>query len=705
MRSLIAMGVGWLVYCPLAVAAPDFETQVIPVLTKSGCNSGACHGAAIGRGGFRLSLLGYDPDLDYETMLRDLQGRRVNLVKPEKSLLLRKPTRDLAHEGGHKLAAGGDGYKLVRDWIAAGAPRETRRTLQSVEITPTTKTLPAAGEKFALKVIARYKDGATEDVTPWAVFTPTDTAALRINAEGEVMSLRRGQSAVMVRFLGEVGSVSVTVPLADEPVKGGRPRTNYIDDHVNRALDQLRLPHSPCASEETLVRRLYIDLIGTLPEPREVDDFVNDKSTDKRAKLVERLMQRPEFADFWALKWGDLLRIDSKRLQPEGAMAFHQWVRDQVVRNTPLDRMAREMILTLGDGHAVGPVNFSRIPGDAGNHAEHVSQVFLGVRLQCANCHNHPLDRWTQDDYHGLAAVFSKLSRGRSIALQAKGEVIHPKTGKSAVPRIPGVEFLTGDGDPREKFTDWLTSAENPYFARAAVNRLWRELMGRGLVEPIDDHRSTNPATHPELLQALAKDFVEHRFDVRHTIRTIVASEAYQRSSLAAGANKSDDRFYSRALLRPLPPAVMVDAVAKVTGVAEKLGNRPTGERAIALMDARVESTPLDLLGRCVRDNSCTPSLVGAGSLPLALHKINGPWLHDKIVSAQGKLHQSLANRKTDEEIVASFYETALGRKPSAKERAHWKTKLAADTPEERIGKFEDFLWALLNSTEFACNH
>ena len=312
-----------------------------------------------------------------------------------------------------------------------------------------------------------------------------------------------------------------------------------------------------------------------MPSPAEVDEFLADRAPDKHARLVDRLLASPEFVDHWAYKWGDLLRIESGRLGAEGAAAFHGWVRDAVARNTPLDRMAREMILALGDGDRVGPANFSRVASDARSQAELVSQAFLGVRLQCANCHDHPLDRWTRDDYHGLAAVFARVDRGRTVRLRERGEVIHPGTGLAASPRIPGERPIPGDGDPREAFAEWLTAPENPYFARAAVNRIWRELMGRGLVEPVDDHRATNPPTHPALLDVLARDLVAHGFDTRHTIRTILASEAYRRESRPVPGSPDDDRFYSHALARPLPPHVLVDAVARVTGVPEPLGDLP----------------------------------------------------------------------------------------------------------------------------------
>ncbi|MCA1686115.1 MAG: DUF1549 and DUF1553 domain-containing protein, partial [Planctomycetia bacterium] len=393
------------------------------------------------------------------------------------------------------------------------------------------------------------------------------------------------------------------------------------------------------------------------------------------------------------------------RLGPEGAAAFHAWVRDAVVRNTPLDRMAREMILALGDGDRVGPANFSRVASDARSQAELVSQVFLGVRLQCANCHDHPLDRWTRDDYHGLAAVFARVDRGRTVRLRERGEVVHPGTGLAASPRIPGERPIPGDCDPREAFAEWLTSQKNPYFARAAVNRIWRELMGRGLVEPVDDHRATNPPTHPALLDTLARDLVAHGFDTRHTIRTILASEAYRRGSRAVPGSPEDDRFYSHAPARPLPPHVLVDAVARVTGVPEPLGDLPRGTSAGSLGDSRVASESLDLLGRCRRESVCTPDVAANGSLGLALHAINGPWLNVKLADPAGRLHRMVREGRDDGEIIAEFYRLALGRRPRDAELAHWTREIAGAGEAGRLGALEDFAWALLLSPEFTRNH
>jgi hypothetical protein len=703
-----------------STAPVDFETQVIPVLTRSGCNSGSCHGAAIGRGGFKLSLLGYDPQSDFDTLVNEFEGRRVNRAHPEKSLLLRKPSLDLAHEGGLRLDPGADGFRIIREWIAAGVPRNPRRTLERIDVSPKTNWLERPGDRFLVQVQAHFHQGdrrMTEDVTRWSVIAASDAVAAAVDPRGDITALRRGQNTIMVRFLGEVAAVTVTVPIGEQPLQDlRRPQANFIDQHVNRTLDDLRLPHSPRTDDVVFIRRVYLDLIGALPDPHQVDEFVKDNDAEKRARLVEWLLARPEFVDLWSYKWGDLLKIESHRLQPQGVTAFHEWVRSCVAQNTPLDVMARAMLLAQGDAHRVGPANFHRVPNDARSEAEHVSRVFLGVRLQCANCHNHPLDRWTQDDYHGLAAVFARVDRGQEVRVLPRGEVIHPKTGKPATPKIPGGNYLhpdtmpsaalihaaiaPRDDDLRADVAKWLTRPDNPFFARAAVNRIWAELMGRGLVEPVDDHRATNPATHPELLDALTQDFIAHGFDMRHSIRTIVESEAYQRSSMATPGNEGDDRFYSKAIVRPLPPHVLVDAVGKVTGIAELLGSR-----AIALSDSRVTSEPLDLLGRCSRDSDCGLAPSVAGSLPLTLHTINGTWLNAKIEHPAGRLSQHLQSQTSTDEIVSECYRIALSRTPHDQELNYWKQELADPTDLERREALEDFLWALLNSAEFTTNH
>lgn len=698
---------------------PDFETQVMPVFTKFGCNSAACHGAAIGRGGFHLSLLGYDPQSDHGRIVHQYQGRRTNTADPEKSLVLLKPSRQLRHGGGRRFRTDSEAYQILRSWLAAGAPRSTGRHIESLSVTPGSQVLGKVGDQFQLQVVAKFDDGTQADVTRWAVYNPNDGEAVKCSRGGEVTAKRRGQSSVMVRYLGQVGCVMVTVPLDKlTDSQGQRPRANFIDEHVNRTLDQLGLDHSPAAPDATFARRIYLDLIGCLPTPAEVDRFVSDSNPQKRERLIDELMTRPEFVDLWSYKWGDLLRVESGRLSRPGAEAFHRWVRQKIARNTPLDEMARQLVMAQGDSFEAGEANFHRVAQNPVKQAEYFSGVFLGVRLQCANCHNHPLDSWTQDDFHGLAAIFAGLSREQVVKPQGPATIIHPRTGRPATQRLPGQRYLQESEEPRKALGDWLTAENNPFFARTAVNRIWRDLMGRGLVEPIDDHRATNPATHPELLSSLAQDFVEHGFDVKHAIKTIVLSAAYQRSSLSQGNNKIDDRFYAKALVRPLPPTVIVDAVSTVTSVPEKFTGYP-GLRAIELGDARIRSEPLELLGRCDRRANCdAPDASPGSSLSLMLHIINGKWLNEKIEDQDGRLRTQLQTElsiafrsfpllstKTNAELINLFYQLAYSRKPDQAELDHWEEKLTAASASERQEKYQDFVWALLNSAEFCCNH
>ncbi|MCI0461873.1 MAG: DUF1549 and DUF1553 domain-containing protein [Gemmataceae bacterium] len=700
--SLLAAAV--LVGAPPAI--PHFDTELIPVLTKAGCNAGACHGAAAGRGGFRLSLLGGDPAADYDTIVHELEGRRVNLARPGESLLLAKPTGRRSHQGGVRLEEDGPGAKRLADWIVAGAPRLPARRLTHFEVRPARCVVDKAGTELALRATARFDDGRSDDVTAWTVFTASDPAAVEIDPDaGRATVRRRGQHVVIARFLDRVVPLQLTLPLADTPVDLAKePRTNFIDDEVLKTLAVLRLPVSPAADDATFLRRVRLDLTGTLPGRDEVEAFLADRTADKRAQLVNLLLQSDAFVDYWTHRLATLLRIHPLPNEKEGARALHGWLREQIRTGTPMDEVARALLTAVGDSHVVGPAYFTRLTPDARGQAELVSQVFLGVRLQCANCHNHPLDRWTQDDYHGLAAVFARLERGRVVKVASRGAVTNPRTGEPALPRLPGVRSLEANADGRDQFAQWLTAPDNPYFARAIVNRLWRALYGRGLVEPADDLRDTNPATHPELLDRLAADFVQHGQDIRHTLRLIALSQAYGRSGAANAANQADDRFYSHAYRRPLEPEVLADALAQVTGVSDRYGDEPLGTRAITLFDPRTPAPSLDILGRCSRQMSCEGTTAGGG-LPAKLHQLNGELINRKLAAPDGHLHRLMDAGNTDEEIVTDFYFRALGRPPTGRERAFWRQRLVAAGKTERAEWLEDIIWSLLNCNEFSTNH
>jgi len=692
-----------------ADAPVDFGTQIIPVLTKAGCNAGSCHGAALGRGGFKLSLWGSNAAVDYQTMVHELEGRRVNLSRPDKSLVLLKPTIAVHHEGGRRLSSKGPGAKLILDWLAAGAPPPANRRLRQLSINPQQAVLDKVGQSVRLKISAAFDKGALQDVTAWTVFSPTDPAAVEVDKTGKATVLRPGQHTVIIRYLDQVKAVRLSVPLTDKAITvSAEARRNFIDDQVLETLKTLRLPLSAQTNDAAFLRRVSLDLTGTLPRPDDVLAFVRDPSKGKRARLIDKLLKSSAFIDYWTYRWANLLQINSKRLQ-DGGRVFHDWLKEQVTANTPLDAMSRQMLTTIGDSYQKGAANFSRVPGNAREQAEYVSRVFMGVRLRCANCHDHPLDMWKQDDYHGMAAMFARVQRGRVVSIRKFGDVTHPRTGKPAVPRIPATRFLDSGEDGRAALAKWLTAPDNRYFAKAAVNRMWQAMMGRGLVEPVDDLRATNPATHPALLDELAADFIEHKFDMRHTLRTIANSAAYQRASTSVNGNEGDDQFYSRARIRALPAEVIADAIAQVTGVPDQYGNQPVGTRAIILWDAQIPAPALDILGRCSRQAVCETTPAGSGGMAQMLHLINGKLINRKVASAQGTLHQLLKSKKTDEQIIQQLYLLTLGRKSSAAEISHWTKQIAeaesvANEDFPRKSVLEDLFWALISSRQFMSN-
>jgi len=691
----------------LAAPAVDFDTEIIPLLTKVGCNAGACHGAAAGRGGFQLSLLGSNPAADYDRIVRELEGRRVNLARPQASLILAKPSGTLDHEGGVRFDDDSPQAARLRAWLAAGAPRLKLRRLVRYEVTPREQVLERPGESVALKAIAVFDDGSQQDVTPWTVFTSSDPAALEVDDAGQATLHRPGQHTLLLRFLSEVVAVRISAPLGEAVVDLSRERrANFIDDEVLATLATLRVPPASPAEDGAFLRRVRIDLTGRLPSKDEVRQFLGDRSGDKKERLVDRLLASPEFVDYWTFQFAKLLRVQSKSMQVEGATALHGWLRERVARNAPWDATVRELVTATGDSHRVGAANFYRVGGNARDQAEFFSEALMGVRLRCANCHDHPLDRWTQDDYHGLAANFARLERGREVRVTSRGEVTHPVTGEPAQPRLPGVRFLKPEDEVRTELAGWLIARENPYFAASTVNRLWKALLGRGLVEPVDDLRATNPATHPKLLDRLAQDFVSHGYDVRQTLRLIATSATYARRESAGESIAGIDELYAGAIRRPLEAEVLLDALADVTGVAEAFAGQVPGTRAVMLVDGVQVSTALDLLGRCARGSGTCGGATTSGGLSTRLHLINGELLNKRLTSDEGTLAKRLAEEPSDDKLLAEFFLTALAREPRPREREVLRSHFAkAKSPEERRRIWEDVLWGMLSSREFTTNH
>jgi hypothetical protein len=699
----------------MAADTIDFAADIVPVFTRYGCNAGACHGAAAGRGGFHLSLLGGDPNADFDSVVRQFQGRRVNLANVDKSLLLEKPTGDLDHGGDVLFAPDSEPAELVRRWIESGAKRGDRRKLISLEISPQRHVGQSQDERVNLSVIATFQslDQTTQrDVTRWTVFTPTDPSAITIDDNHQATIHRPGMHVVLARFLDRVEPISLAVPFfdsssdnIDHAIKDRTPDDRLIDNHVDSMLRQLRLPVSPPADDATWIRRVTLDLAGRLPTGDETDEFVSSGDSNKRRLAVDRLLQADSFFDYWTLRLARLFNLHSLPNETAGTTAFADWIRQCVKDDMGFDQIAEQLLASTGDSHIIGPANFARMVPDARSHAELVGRVFLGIRIGCANCHNHPLDRWTQDDYHGLAAIFAPLQRGRHVSMASRGAVTNPRTGQPAIPRIPGHgDLIAGPDDHRIMLAKWLASDGKQAFARATVNRIWQSMLGRGLVDPTDDLRDTNPPSHPELLDQLSNDFIDNHYSIRHTLRKIALSETYGRGR-ATAENAIDERFYSHRIARPLMPEVLADAIADVTGVANRFGDQTGTARAVKILDPLIRSESLDILGRCNRPAICTESANDSPGLAADLHKINGGLINAKITSPDGRLHQLIASGMSDRQIIETFYRLALCRMPSEAESQRWCESVQDDEPVMRKQKLEDFVWAILNSQAFSYNH
>jgi hypothetical protein len=737
----------------------EFTREVVPILTHAGCNQGSCHGSQYGKGGFKLSLSGFEPSLDYFSIVKHAGGRRALPFDPPQSLLLRKPTLTVAHQGGLRLKLGSRDYRILEAWLREGAPGPGANdpVVQKVEVFPTARILHA-GEKQTLVVRAIYSDGVVRDVTPWARLNTLNDGVASVSPEGVVTAIGRGETAIMVRFGGEVSVARITVPFAHIAKYPNLPRYNYIDEHILRKWKMLGLLPSGLCDDATFIRRVYLDVIGTLPSPEEVRAFLADRSSDKRAKLIDRVLDRPEYADYWTLKWGDLLRSTPSYLGGKGMWSFTNWIREQFRNNTPMDRFAYALITAQGSTYTTGPANYYRVARTPPDLAETTAQVFLGMRLQCTKCHHHPFERWSQADYYKFAAFFARVGLKGSnefgifggeqvVRLATNGEVTHPKTGEVMKPTPLGgypatmrvrtlktAELIDPDpdanGDRRKLLAEWITK-DNLLFARNIVNRYWGYLMGRGLVEPIDDQRATNPPTNPELLDALAKDFVAHGYDLKHLIRTICNSRVYQLSSQPTKQNQGDTAFYTHYYIKRMPAEVLLDAINTATGTQEKFGGLPPGFRAIQLPHPQIESRFLDLFGRAPRVIACECERAAEPTMAQALNLMMGDVVNRKVQDANGLIAKLMAAKKSDEEIIQTFYLTAMSRPPTTQELqlAQRAVHALCDRPVllpsrqipylpqarlprteeakavDRKAALEDILWALFNSKEFVFIH
>jgi hypothetical protein len=697
-----------------------FERDVEPILTRAGCNAGACHGKSRGQNGFALSLLGFDPARDYEAIVKDAGGRRVSRLMPAESLLLAKAAAQLPHGGGLRLTPGTSGYETVRRWIAAGMPRTPTDAprVERIAVEPTERTLKRS-ESFALRVTAHYTGGSAEDVTALAAFASSEPALVKVDAEGRVTAGPiPGDATISARFVGLFANCDVNIPLPDA-VPAARydelPRSNFIDEPVWAKHRKLGLLPSAPAGEATFLRRAYLDVIGRLPTPDEARQFLADPAAGKRARLIARLLDRPEYADHWANKWVDLLRPNPYRVGIKAVLNLDGWIRDAFRRNLPYDRFVREIVTARGSTFEQGPATIFRDRRDPEEIAPMVSQLFLGIRLECAKCHHHPFESWDQAQFYEFAAYFARIGRkgtglsppisgSEEIMYTAKsGSVKHPLTGQVLGPRaLFGSAPVSDDpdSDPREALACWMTAPENPYFAKVIVNRVWAEIMGRGIVDPVDDLRATNPPSNGPLLDALADDFRRHGYDLKHLIGTILSSSVYALSSEPNDRNIADTRSFSRHYRQRLRAEVLLDAISDVTGVPDIFAAAPPGSRASEIWTHRVPSLFLDTFGRPDLNQDPPCERTSDTSVVQALHLMNAPDLHKKVTSDAGRAARLAGGKEPPRAVVEELYLLTYSRRPTDEEMAVGASLFEGPRADRRQA-VEDLLWALMNSAEF----
>ena len=695
----------------------NFTTEIEPILTRFGCNGGGCHGAALGRGGFRLSLYAFDPAFDYEQIVRSNEGRRVVVSDPERSILLAKPALIMEHGGGEKLKVNSREYLRVLRWLEDGAPPPSPsdpRVLK-IEVYPPSRVM-TPGEQQQLAVTAFWSDGRREDVTLLTQFDALNDSVASVSATGLVTAKSAGETHVMARFSGQAVVAQFTLPYARIAEYPSIPAKNFIDEKLIAKWKDLGILPSPLCRDEEFFRRLHLDAIGVLPTPYDIRTFLADTDPNKRDKAIDAVLSRPEFVDWWTLKWGDLLRISKTALQDKGMWSFHNWVRSQIRDQIPVDEFVRRIVTAEGSTFTDGPANFYNIGRNADDYAETASQVFLGIRVQCAKCHSHPFEKWTQADYYGMSAFFVRLGKKSSsefglfgqesvVYLRPTGEARHPRTGATVKPRPFDGPEMDDEFDRRQKLAEWITAPDNPYFARNIVNRFWGYLMGRGLVEPLDDLRATNPASNPDLLDALAADFVAHKFDLKHLLRQIFRSRAYQLSSVITPGNEADgaNTHFARYTVKRLTAEQLADAIDFATGTQEKYDGVPLGTRAIQLPDTSYNSYLMDTFGRPARQVVCECERTSKPNIAQALHLLNGDFLNKKIAHPQGRIEQLLKQSKSVKDIVEELYLVTISRPPSPDEAAKaigW----ISSAPSQKEG-LQDLLWVLLNSKEFLFIH
>jgi hypothetical protein len=701
----------------------SFRRDVIAAMNVGGCNAGACHGTPSGKNGFKLSLRGFDPAADYLQLTRDVLGRRTSSEDADASLMLQKGLGRVPHEGGQRFHPQAETTRVIRTWLAEGLKDDapTLGVLKSIDVFPGARIFRAPAAWQQLSVKANFADGSSRDVTPLTVFTSSDTSIADVNNRGLVEFKQPGEIAILVRYLEEL--VSVRFTYLDNRVQYAWKSlvpNNFIDNNIFAKLELLGIPPSENCSDQEFLRRAFLDSCGILPNAKETLDFLESKDPKKRSKLVEALTLRPEFSDFWTLKWSDILRSNRKTIQVKGVHSFQHWVKENIEQNVGIDRMIRDLITSTGSASNNPAANYYRISRDPLTLAETTAQLFLGFRMQCAKCHNHPFERWTQDDYYSFAAFFArvkvkkdntdvgpdpKVAAGEVVYEDRAGEVTQPRSGKVMAPKFPGGALAPSENGKtrREALADWLTKPENPFFAKSVVNRIWFHLMGKGIVDPVDDFRESNPSANDELLVALAQDFAKSGYDFRHLVRTIMNSKTYQLSAQPTKDNQEDGKYFSHASTRLLTAEQLLDSICAITEVPEKFAGLPLGTRATQLPDTEINNLFLKTFGQPARELACECERESDSNLAQALQLINGPTINEKIRNTSNRIARLMKEAKSDKLILDDLYLATLSRMPTAEDYKVANDHLAKS--KEKRQAWEDLQWALINSKEFLFRH
>lgn len=693
----------------------SFRNEVIPILTKARCNSGGCHGKAEGQNGFKLSLSGFDAEGDFAALMKGSRGRRVWLAQPEQSLLLLKGTSRMPHGGGRKIDHGSYRYSRMLRWIREGARLDAADSeagqIVHIEVEPREQVL-LAGDTQQLRVTAIDSSGVRHCVTTEAEYESNAVAIAEVDSHGLIeASDIPGQAAILVRYLGHVTSSRVTLPRPGRTIE--RPtEKNFIDGLVWDQLQRLGIQPGTPATDFEFLRRVYLDTIGTLPTSQEARGFLADSSSDKREKLIESLLARDEYVDYWTMKWLDILRADQLKVTPQGTVAMQRWLRRCFRNNIPFDQMARDLLTVQGSTSAEGPAAFYKILTTPDEMSRSVSQLLLGVRIECAQCHHHPSERWSQADYTALAGFFTgvkvkKLPNGTEAVVSFGGKLLpHPRTNEPVAVRPLGGDEIDVEGmtDRRRALADWMTQPDNEFFAKAIANRIWAHYFGHGLIEPVDDIRDTNPPSNEALMEALTKHMRDVRYDLKEFTRTLLSSQVYQLSSRSNDSNRDDEQNFSHATSRPLPAEVLLDAISQTTGVPEKFNGWPLGYRAIQIWDNRMPSYFFRIFGRPVRATVCECERSSEPSIAQALHLLNSPEIMAKIQHRDGTARRLAKSEKSADDIIDELYLTTMSRIPTEAERGLMRHAFS-EPGSSRRAAVEDVLWALLNSKEFLFNH